>query len=111
MGLTGLHVNHLRPKTPHRNRYPTTRFSVSRLQPTAPSTAATWPKEPRKRPSRKPLLPTVRFKKFVSSKTRDTHSSDLHPKSQQPKLSFRFTTPMSTGRMSSALGARSPANL
>lgn len=35
---------------------------------------------------------------------------DLHPKSQQLRPSFRFTTLMSTGRMSSALGAKSLAN-
>lgn len=68
---------------PHRSHYPMMRFSVNLRRLTALSTAVTWPKAPRKRPYRKPSLRTVKFKKFASSKTRDTHSSGKYAMSSR----------------------------
>ena len=59
-------------RQPHPSPYPTTRCLANHRRRTVPSTVVTWPKAPPKRPSRKPLHLTDKYKKFASSKTRDT---------------------------------------
>ena len=60
---------------PLRSQCRTRKCSVSHHRPTAPSTAATWHKARLKRPCKRSLALTARFRRFASSKTRATLSS------------------------------------
>lgn len=53
---------------PGRNRFPMTKSLASLLRPIAPSIAATWPRALPKRPCRRFLAPTAKYRRFASSK-------------------------------------------